>query len=78
MDQYHQILAQRIRDLADAKGIALTYLADLSGRSRSHFWDIMGGRKSPTLKWLIGIAEALEVEPWELLVPPKVLSKAKK
>ena len=69
MDRHHRNVAQRIRTLADEKGITLTYLADFSGRSRSHFWDVMAGRKSPTLGWLVSIAEALEVEPWQLLKP---------
>ena len=69
MDRHHRDAAQRIRALADEKGITLTYLADFSGRSRSHFWDVMAGRKSPTLKWLVSIADALGAEPWELLKP---------
>ena len=68
MDRHHQLLAERIRELAKDRKITLTYLADFSGRSRSHFWDVMAGRKSPTLKWLVSIAGALEVEVWELLV----------
>lgn len=75
MDQYHQQLAVRIRAIAKEKGVPLTHLADLSGRSRSHFWDVMACRKSPTLKWLISLAEALEVEPAELLKPLKPLHK---
>jgi transcriptional regulator with XRE-family HTH domain len=67
MDRHHQQLAQRIRDLAEERGVTLTHLADFSGRSRSHFWDVIAGRKSPTLKWLVSVAEALKVEPWMLL-----------
>ena len=69
MDHHHEHLAERIRTLAVARGVTLTRLADFSGRSRSHFWDVMAGRKSPTLRWLVGVAAALEVEPWELLSP---------
>ena len=67
MDRHHPGLAARIRTLAEQRGVTLTHLADFSGRSRSHFWDVMAGRKSPTLKWMVSIAEALEVEPMELL-----------
>jgi len=69
MDQHHHELSRRIRALAQERGITLTHLADFSGRSRSHFWDVMAGRKSPTLKWLVSISGALEVEPWVLLRP---------
>lgn len=67
MDQYHETLSGRIRALASARGLTLTHLADFSGRSRSHFWDVLAGRKSPTLRWIVGVAEVLGVEPWELL-----------
>ena len=67
MDRHHQRLATRIRALAEERGVTLTHLADFSGRSRSHFWDVMAARKSPTLKWLVSIADALKVEPGDLL-----------
>jgi len=72
MDAHDSLLttvAARVRELSDERGVTLTHVADFSGRSRSHFWDIMAGRKSPTLRWLVGVAETLEVEPWELLRP---------
>jgi transcriptional regulator with XRE-family HTH domain len=67
MDDLHRNLARRIRQLAREKGITLTHLADFSGRSRSHFWNVMGGSNSPTLTWLTSIANALEVEVRDLL-----------
>lgn len=72
MDAHDSLLttvAARVRELSAERGVTLTHVADFSGRSRSHFWDIMAGRKSPTLRWLVGVAQALEVEPWELLRP---------
>lgn len=71
MDPHHERLAGRIRLLAEARGMTLTRLADFSGRSRSHFWDVLAGRKSPTLQWMASIAGALAVEPWELIAPDK-------
>jgi len=31
--------------------------------ARSHFWEVLAGRKSPTLAWIGRIALALEVDP---------------
>ena len=50
-----------IRDISRKHRAALTHLPDLAGVSRSHFWDVLAGRKSPTLQWLSRIAQALEI-----------------
>lgn len=71
MDELHQNLARTIRKIAGQRGITLTHLADFSGTSRSHFWNILACRNSPTVSWLSAIAKALGVEPWELLKPEK-------
>lgn len=54
--------------MARARGIQLTHVPDLAGVSRSHFWDVLAGRKSPTLAWLAKVALALQCEPYELLM----------
>jgi transcriptional regulator with XRE-family HTH domain len=71
MDELHERVIEHIRQLAEARGIALSHLPDRAAVARSHFWDVMAGRKSPTLNWLERIAEALEVDVGELLSPPK-------
>ena len=45
----------------------LTHVPDHAGVSRSHFWDVLAGRKSPTLWWVGEVAGALHCEPAELL-----------
>lgn len=66
-EQLHQRVIDRIRELAEARAVAISHLPDRAGVARSHFWDVLGGRKSPTLAWLLRIAVALEVEVAELL-----------
>ena len=67
MDELHRRLARRIRERAEGKNIPLSHLPDRAGVARSHFWEVLGGRKSPTLNWVGRIAVALEVDPAELL-----------
>lgn len=69
MDEPHRRVAERIRDLAAERGLALTHLADRAGVSRAQLWNVLGGSKSPTLAWLIKIADALGVDVIELLRP---------
>jgi transcriptional regulator with XRE-family HTH domain len=63
-------VVQRVREAAAARGIPLTHLPDRAGVSRSHFWDVLAGRASPTLKWLARVASALDVPPAQLLEEP--------
>jgi DNA-binding phage protein len=60
----------RVRVLAEQRGMPLSILADFAGVSRSHFFDVLAARKSPTLDWLVKVAAALDVDVVELLVPP--------
>ncbi len=60
-------IASRIREIARERGVPLTHLADRSGTSRSHLWNVLSGAKAPTLTWLVAIANALEVDPADLL-----------
>ena len=71
MDELHERVIEHIRQLAEARAIPLSHLPDRAAVARSHFWDVMAGRKSPTLSWLERIAEVLEVDVAELLSPPK-------
>ena len=45
----------------------LSHLPDRAGVSRSHFWDVHKGRKSPTLESIEKVATSLEVRPEILL-----------
>jgi transcriptional regulator with XRE-family HTH domain len=68
-EQPHRVI-EHIRELAKERGIVISHLPDRADVARSHFWDVLAGRKSPTLSWLERIADALEVDVWELLSPP--------
>jgi hypothetical protein len=69
VDELHRRVAKRIRELANTAKIPVTHLPDRAGVSRSHFWEVMAGNKSPTLKWLGKIAASLEVDASALLQP---------
>ena len=47
--------------------IPVSHLPDRADVARSHFWEVLAGRKSPTLAWIGRIATALEVDAAELL-----------
>jgi len=69
IDPIHERVASRIRELARERRIPLSKLPERVSLARSHFWNVLGGRTCPTLKWLARIASALEVDIGELLVP---------
>lgn len=56
-----------IRRLAKERGIVLSHLPDRASVARSHFWNVLAGKKSPTLAWMSQIATALDVDPTDLL-----------
>ena len=67
MDELHRRMVRRIRETARERRIPVTHLPDRAAVSRSHFWDVMAGRKSPTLVWLGKVALALEIDAGELI-----------
>ena len=67
VDELHRRLAANIRGIAQERQIALTHLPDRAGVTRSHFWAVLRGEKSPTLRWLERLAKALNVDAAELL-----------
>lgn len=60
-------LAARLRQLARAKKIPLSHVADRAGLARSYFWSLLNSSNSATLAVIQRLAEALAVEPLELL-----------
>ncbi len=76
MDELQARVVARIRELAKASRLAVSHLPDHAGVSRSHFWEVMAGRKSPTLQWLDRIAVALSVDAVELLKPVGKVSRS--
>ncbi len=49
----------------------MSHLADRAGVTRSHLWNVMAGRASPTVQWLAKIAAVLDVDPVALMTPFK-------
>jgi transcriptional regulator with XRE-family HTH domain len=72
VDDFHQRVVDRIREVAEKRQIPVTHLPDRAGVGRSHFWEVMAGRASPTLAWLEKVAAALDLDPGELVAasPP--------
>ena len=73
-DDVHARVVTRIRALAEEHGLKVSHIPDYAGVSRSHFWSVLGGRKSPTLRWLQTVCDVFDVDV-EVLVrrdlPPK-------
>jgi DNA-binding phage protein len=67
VDEAHAALAERIRELAAKRGVALSTVADLAGVGRGHFFAVLAGEASPTLKWIVKVADALDVYAGDLL-----------
>jgi DNA-binding phage protein len=59
VDELQRRVVARIRELADERQIAVTHLPDRAGVARSHFWKVLNGTTSPTLRWIAKIAKAL-------------------
>jgi DNA-binding phage protein len=63
-----RILARRVREVADAKGMPASHLADRAGVSRSLLWEVFSLTASVSLETVQKLAEALDLEdPLELL-----------
>ncbi|HEY4178614.1 MAG TPA: helix-turn-helix transcriptional regulator [Kofleriaceae bacterium] len=66
MEDLHRRVIVAIRDLAERQQIEMTHLPDRAGVARSHFWKVVYGTTSPTLRWLGKLAKALDVSTVEL------------
>lgn len=64
----------RIKEICSEKGISIVELAKRIGMSRVSINNMVAGRQSPPVSTLDKIAEALEVETWELLKSPDEIS----
>jgi len=67
MDALHQAFSDRLSGLMRDKKLSSNRLADFAGLGRSSVAAILRGEKSPTLRTLGRLAEALEVKPRDLL-----------
>ena len=60
-------LIQRIKSIREEEGVSQRQLAKLTGLSHSAISEMESGKTSPTLHFLLVIAEALEIELGALL-----------
>lgn len=65
------VLARNIRALAREKGKPLNTWAELAGVSRAQLYAVLGKKTAPSIDWVEKLAQAIDVEPWTLLVPPE-------
>ena len=63
-----QLLGKRIKELRKAANLTQEKLAELAGIGRSTLTQIEAQTSSPTLDVVEKIANALEYEPYELLI----------
>ena len=68
MDAVHRRIARNIRARAKVKNILITHLPDRAGVGRSSFFNVMSGESSPTVRWLVKIAQALDCDMADLTV----------
>jgi transcriptional regulator with XRE-family HTH domain len=69
--ELHYAVAERIKELADARGLTINRLADFAGMSRGYLSKLLRGEQSPTVRSLERIAAALEVEVRDLFPKPR-------
>ena len=70
----HKVVRDRIKSLARERGYSVNRLADFAGMSGGYLSTVLRGQKSPTLRTLEKIADALEIDPLDLFrtsPPPK-------
>lgn len=67
MDAAHRKLTTHIRAFARRKRWSCNQVADFAGVSRGYLSEVLSGRKSPSLRTLVKIAAALEVEVRDLV-----------
>lgn len=62
-----RILAKNIRAALARTDKPIVALADLAGVSSAHLYDVIRCEKAATIDFVEKVAEALELEPWQLL-----------
>jgi transcriptional regulator with XRE-family HTH domain len=65
--ELRQVLGQQVRLFRQQKGVSQEKLAQQWGLHRTYVGGIERGERNPSLVNIGRIAEALGVEPWELL-----------
>ena len=70
-EELRATFASRVREKAAARGLSLNSVADRADISRPYLYDILAGRKAPTIDTLARLAGALQCRPDELLRPDR-------
>lgn len=66
-----EIVSRRIKTLRKKRGLTQKSLAKAAGLHRTYLAKIETGKKLPLLKTICALADVLEVEAVELLIPPE-------
>jgi transcriptional regulator with XRE-family HTH domain len=61
-DEVHRSLISTIRELLRRRRWSANQLADFSSVGRGYLSDVLAGHKSPTVRTLVKLARALDVE----------------
>ena len=69
-DSLEQLLAERIRAVADERGLPICHVADRSGVARSYVWRLLAANSSATRDAVQRIAAVLGADPLDLLRRP--------
>jgi len=70
-DAVHQEIAKRIDRVLKRKGWSRNKLADFAGIGRGSLSELMNGNKSPTIRTVLKIADALEIDLRDLVPSTK-------
>lgn len=70
-----EFLKRNVKDYRGKLELSQEQLAEKASISTSYITDIELGRRHPSLKTLIKLAEALNVETYQLLINPKEISR---
>jgi len=70
-DELRARLAIRIRELAKRRKLRLIDVADQAGVSRGYLWAVLAGENAATVDYLCRLATVFDVDPHELLRPPR-------
>ena len=65
----NQTIGSILRTAREAKGLSMRELADNVGASKSHIGMMESNDRTPSLVMVIRLAEALELQPSDLLSP---------
>ena len=71
MNEPHATFADNLRLLMAKRALTQLELAELAGVGQSTLSSYLDHSKSPTIKSIALLAEALRVQPWQLLCPVK-------